>query len=295
MASLQIYLTLFQNLLKYYENSFAQKIVSHAVYTGAFPTSDSQYRALRDSQITKRTEYDVQRRWTKLNKMHAHSLFEQPRAVMDLLPLDQHQRSLWQQIRNESAQRLARMEILHDQGDHPAVAGMALEACRGLQQARWRTWKSTSDLFPSVTSSPLCVSFETLPEHWNLVQRLQRRSWGENLLVAGNCEDLDTMRQAGWRHFQGDQVDVESLVELSHEDPHGGQLCLQMKAWPVGVNSPNVPLTAAAWIQTAPIEVHPGDQVRIHGWVKTTSAPNDRHTCASDCPSIFDAPHNTCE
>lgn len=40
-------------------NSFAQKIVSHAVYTGAFPTSDSQYRALRDSQITKRTEYDV--------------------------------------------------------------------------------------------------------------------------------------------------------------------------------------------------------------------------------------------
>ena len=40
-------------------NSLTQKIVEHAVYTGAFPTGDSQYRALRDSQITKRNEYDV--------------------------------------------------------------------------------------------------------------------------------------------------------------------------------------------------------------------------------------------
>jgi uncharacterized protein YqcC (DUF446 family) len=223
----------------------------------------------------KRTEYDVQHRWAMLNKMHAHSLFEQTRAVMDLLPLDQHQRSLWHQIRNESAQRLTKMEQLDDQDDHPAVAGMALEACRGLQQARWRTWKSTSDLFSSVTSSPLCISFETLPEHWKLVQILQRRNWGENLLVAGNCEDLDAMRQSGWRHFRGDQQDVESLVELSPEDPHGGQLCVKMKAWPVGANSPNVPLTAAAWIQTAPVDVHPGDQVRIHGWVKTTSELHD--------------------
>jgi len=40
-------------------NSFAQKIVQHAVYTGALPSSDTQYRALRDSQIIKRNEYDV--------------------------------------------------------------------------------------------------------------------------------------------------------------------------------------------------------------------------------------------
>ena len=40
-------------------NSFSQKIIQHAVYTGAFPDSDAQYRALRDSQITRRNEYDV--------------------------------------------------------------------------------------------------------------------------------------------------------------------------------------------------------------------------------------------
>lgn len=40
-------------------NSLAQKIAEHAVYTGAFPTGDSQYRALRDSQVTERNEYDV--------------------------------------------------------------------------------------------------------------------------------------------------------------------------------------------------------------------------------------------
>ena len=40
-------------------NSFAQSIVHHAVYTGAFPSGDSQYRALRDSQIVQRNEYDV--------------------------------------------------------------------------------------------------------------------------------------------------------------------------------------------------------------------------------------------
>lgn len=40
-------------------NSFAQKIIQHAVYTGAFPNSDSQYRAIQDSRITKSNEYDV--------------------------------------------------------------------------------------------------------------------------------------------------------------------------------------------------------------------------------------------
>lgn len=40
-------------------NSFAQSIVHHAVYTGAFPSGDAQYRALRDSQIVQRNEYDV--------------------------------------------------------------------------------------------------------------------------------------------------------------------------------------------------------------------------------------------
>jgi hypothetical protein len=42
-------------------NNLAQKIVSHAVYVGAFPTEDNQYRALRDSQITRRTKYDLYR------------------------------------------------------------------------------------------------------------------------------------------------------------------------------------------------------------------------------------------
>ena len=96
------------------------------------------------------------------------------------------------------------MEQLHDQGDHPAVAGIALDARRTLQQARWRTWKSTSGVFSSMSSSPLCVGFQTLPEHWKLVQRLQGQNWGRNLLAAGECEDLDLMRQAGWRHFRGD-------------------------------------------------------------------------------------------
>lgn len=218
----------------------------------------------------KRTEYEVQNRWAVLTKLQAHSLFTQTRTVMNSLPLDKHQRSLWEQIQSQSTQRLAMMEKLHEQGDYPAVAGIALNTCRALQQARWRTWKSTSDVFSSVSSSPLCVSFETLPEHWKLVQRLEGQSWGRNLLVAGSCEDLDAMRQSGWKHYRGDQLDVESHVELSPENPHGGQRCLQMNAWASGTGflEPSALLTAAAWIQTAPVDVHPGDLVRIHGWVK---------------------------
>ena len=225
----------------------------------------------------KRTEYEVQHRWAELTRLQVKSLFAQTQNVMDSIPLDSSQRSLWEQVRNQSTQRLSRMEHLHRQGDHPAVAGIALDARRTLQQARWRTWKSTSDVFSSVTSSPLCVGFQTLPEHWKMVQRLQGQDWGRNLLAAGECEDLDLMQQAGWRHFRGDQANVASHVELSPQDPHDGERCLQMHAWArdAGSLEQSSLLTAATSVKSSPVDVHPGDLVRIHGWVKIEQGLDD--------------------
>tara|TARA_B100000700_G_scaffold304883_1_gene378029 strand:+ start:266 stop:1405 length:1140 start_codon:yes stop_codon:yes gene_type:complete len=49
-------------------NSLAQNIVALAVYTGAFPSDDAQYKSIRDSHITQRDEYDVYKSITKVAK-----------------------------------------------------------------------------------------------------------------------------------------------------------------------------------------------------------------------------------
>ena len=217
----------------------------------------------------KRKEYDLRHRWAELNSAHARALFNQTSSVMDVLPLDQQQRRLWYQVRDHSLQRLARMDQLHAVRDGLAVSRMALDACQELQQARWRIWKATRSRSSSVVSNPLSVRFETLPGYWKFVDRMQGRSWGKNLLPGGEFEDLDAMRGSGWRHYQDQRHDVQSFVELSTGNPHGGRMCLQMKTWPGGTDDlTSSLLTAPAWVQTAAVDVHPGDQVRIQGWVR---------------------------
>src|SRR6201999_4303219 len=71
-------------------------------------------------------------------------------------------------------------------------------------------WKRCVHVLQSPVSSPLAVNFATLPEQIQFAAAITGPPPGESLLVGGDCEDLQTMLQAGWRHAEHSRPDLQT-------------------------------------------------------------------------------------
>jgi hypothetical protein len=136
-------------------------------------------------------------------------------------------------------------------------------------------WQRCAHVLQSPVSSPLAVNFVTLPEQVQFAAAITGPPPGESLLVGGDCEDLQTMLQAGWRHAEHSRPDLQTSVELSPMAPFAGQHCLHLQVQPIKqqtvtqlagqlVESP--PL----WVTSAPVHLQAGDVVCIRGQVRVS-------------------------
>ena len=84
----------------------------------------------------------------------------------------------------------------------------------------------------------------------------------------GAFEDLQSMREAGWRHFEHPQEGVTSGVDLSPKLPHGGHTSLRIWAAPSDPkHKPSAVETAPAWVTSPTVHVSQGSVVQIQGWL----------------------------
>lgn len=136
-----------------------------------------------------------------------------------------------------------------------------------IAQSRRQWWDLVQSNFTSPVSSPCCVAFESLPSHVRLGFRLRQATWSKNGLPSGDCEELDRLIAAGWKHHRYDLPDVTAGVELSANVPHAGRHSLRLSA--VAQQQRQVPFdTPAVSITTAPIQVRQGQIARVHGFVR---------------------------
>jgi hypothetical protein len=130
-------------------------------------------------------------------------------------------------------------------------------------------WERVTEQWPQPVASPAAVSLATLPEHVQLAGTIVSRGAGPSLLAGGEFEGLRAMLNAGWRHSQHPTPGVKSDVELSAVDPHGGSLCLKMRAWAEDpTTSPGQVETPPVWVTSGDVPVERGQIIRIHGWVR---------------------------
>lgn len=167
------------------------------------------------------------------------------------------------QLTEQATQHLDKKDFddARKQGDY------ALQMLRVLQRAHW------DDAVAAMShplSSPHTVCFQTLPDHWRMLNRL--KGSGEmasaNLLHSGNFEDEDTFRTAGWQHSQNQQPGIVAAAELIQPSDRRGY-CLRMAAGPVLDKSAPLLLAAApVTVVTPGVPVQAGQIVRIRGKVK---------------------------
>ena len=164
--------------------------------------------------------------------------------------------------KGDSALKLQQYAIARQHADE------SLLYSRFLQRAHW---DYANQRRSSATSSPWNISFQSLPEHWKLVHRLEKLGdldAMENLLPSGEFEDLGTLVAEHWQHEQAMQDTVESMAGLLPSTKQG-KLCLRLSAVPIAGTSALIAVSTAPVTVVSPgVTVQTGQVVRITGWAK---------------------------
>ena len=148
------------------------------------------------------------------------------------------------------------------------LADDALQFGRLLQRAHW---DHAVQRLSSPTTSPWAISFQSLPEHWRLMRRLEQLGnldALENQLPSGEFEDIGTMIAEHWQHEQSMLDTVESSASLYHVAKQG-KFSLKLSAIPIANEPvPSILTKSPVTVVSPGIRVQAGQFVRITGWAK---------------------------
>jgi hypothetical protein len=150
-------------------------------------------------------------------------------------------------------------------------AADAMQLMRTLQYAHWNEAVLSQGVNTPLLS-PYTVCFQTLPDHWRLVERIGRSADRpqDNLLPSGDFEDSITVKQE-WIHSQHAVEGVCAHARLVSSS-HLGKLCLQLTAGPVpGIDPPVVVPKPPVSVTSPPVPVRAGQVLYISGWIRLVS------------------------
>lgn len=179
-------------------------------------------------------------------------------------------------------------------GDAYAAFLAANRASRPYYALERLAWLPGAQALGPLTASPLAALGRRTPQQAAFVREaVAPRRW-QNLLVAGELDDLGAMLDAGWRHFQHPQPGIQSAAELSNvvrppdrDDPR--QLDPRAATGAVGQFASTGPVrysvrlssgpidptidrglveTPPTWIVTPDVPITAGTLLRIRGWVR---------------------------
>lgn len=160
--------------------------------------------------------------------------------------------------------RIGEAKTLASTGD-PAGALGAAEQARAALNAELKRISPAPSAFQSC---PLVGDDDLIPDLVRLGGLLSSLPRGPNLLEAGDFEDLDACRAAGWKcqlPQSGATGDSESRVDVARVDPVHGAGLLRIKGSAWGGD--------ATRVESPPLATRPGEVIEIVGWVRYEPGP----------------------
>jgi hypothetical protein len=159
-------------------------------------------------------------------------------------------------------------------GDATGAALNAQRAMRSLRLIERAYWDAAiQNVRNSPVTSPAALSFDTLPSHLRLIDRLSTLSLSPNRLAGGDFEDLDRMTGAGWRYFLHSTPTVQTSVDLAPQAALSGRRGLRLAVFAVDAKKPPAVIESPPILFTSPgVQVEAGQIVCIHGWARVPNA-----------------------
>jgi hypothetical protein len=154
-------------------------------------------------------------------------------------------------------------------GDARGATLSAQRATQSLRRLERACWEAAVKGLVSPLTSPAAVSFDTLPWHWRLVERLNSRRFSPNQIAAGEFEDIETMMRAGWQYIQHPAPNLQTWVNLAPQAARTGRLGLRLMVTAVDPQNPPAVVETPPILFTSPaVQVEAGQIVCIRGWVQ---------------------------
>ena len=151
-----------------------------------------------------------------------------------------------------------------------AYARRAMQPLRKLERAAWETAMKGGD---SPVAIPGTSSFSALPWYWALVDRIRALRGGPNRLPGGDFENLDQMKNFGWRRSLHATPGMQSAIDLHSDAAHSGRLGLRLTAHADNPEHPPAAIeTPPLWVASPVVPVEAGQIVRVHGWINVPTA-----------------------
>lgn len=175
----------------------------------------------------------------------------------------------------EELLNLARQRLR--EAEHEFAARRFSDACRKSQRSmavlrifQRAHWDRAVAALTSGVSSPYAICFQTLPEHWRLMERIGRGVMQpENLLKSGDFEDRDTMLARRWVQHQLEDPAIGAESQLRRRNAAQGRYSLHLAAQRRAPGPPASTLDEPPlrWI-SPPVSVYAGQIVYIGGQVR---------------------------
>ena len=175
----------------------------------------------------------------------------------------------------DARSQLRRAGELQEKGDIPSSLGACDVTADAIRNVRRSRWEQIVQTFTSPVASPLCVAYSTLPDHFELRDRLASANLGVDMLAGGEMEYLDHLLDSGWKQQRSDLSGISTDVRLSLEGAHGGRSCLHLRAWSSEQSGIALDGESPVTIASAPILVQAGQLLRIRGWAKVPEKLTD--------------------
>ncbi|TWT32659.1 hypothetical protein [Blastopirellula retiformator] len=145
------------------------------------------------------------------------------------------------------------------------------DAMTALQQVQRLQWERTIAQYYSPLTNPLTISYDLLPLALQLQSRLAILEPSANRLAGGDMEDLSFLLATGWRQTEYPTPGVKRLCELTSTDVKEGNYALHLGVFAENEQAPVLSGLPPLKIDSAVVDVQPGQLLLIRGWVKVSS------------------------
>ncbi len=155
--------------------------------------------------------------------------------------------------------------------DYASAYASADEAMRPFRLLEREHWLAATESVSGSASSPMLATFATLPGHWALLRGISQSTPSNNLLPAGDFENLQAWIGSGWEHTQP-PVPVPGVTadaNLAREAARTGERGLLLAVTPADpAKVPQLVESSPVWITSAPVHMEARSLVAIRGWVR---------------------------
>lgn len=151
--------------------------------------------------------------------------------------------------------------------DYPNAERLALASMREARKIQSRYWYRAIQPLPTPTASPHTASFSTLPEHWQMMARIQNGRPSENLVPSGSFDNLRLLSEGAWMPISSQVKQYQSNADIVSEY-RGTNQVLRVRTWQKEDATPD--LTRPSFLIRSPeIMVTKGATYEITGRIRS--------------------------